>query len=71
MSEYHRQNVELLIPKDSDLYRKISARAVRDGVSVESVVEMLMLLGAHVELEQKLEMMDRMDERRSKRGGKR
>ena len=59
MTEYHRQNVELLIPKDSSLYRKISARAARDGVSVESVVEMLMLLGSHRELEKLIDREDR------------
>lgn len=61
---YHRQRVEILIDKDSGLYERIAERAARDGVTVESVVEMLMLLGSHLELEKKLDMMERMERKK-------
>ena len=57
---YHRQNVEILIDKDSELYKKLEIRAAADGVSVEAVVDMLLTLGSNVLLEQRLAAMERM-----------
>ena len=57
---YHRQNVEILIDKDSELYKKLEIRAAADGVTVESVVDMLLTLGSNVLLEQRLAAMERM-----------
>lgn len=58
---YHRQKIEILIDKDSDLYAKLEERAARDGVTVASVVDMLLTLGSHGMLERRLEQMDRME----------
>ena len=52
---YHRQKVEILIDRDSELYRKLAARAKRDGVSVESVVDMLVTLRLMPKLEQEVD----------------
>ena len=57
---YHRQNVEILIDKDSELYKKLEIRAAADGVTVESVVDMLLTLGSYGLLEKRLDAMERM-----------
>ena len=62
--DYHKQTVEIIINRESELYRKICERARRDGISVEAVVDMLMTLGSHLELEKKLKMLDRMEGRK-------
>ena len=58
---YHRQKIEILIDRSSDLYKKLVDRAKRDGVTVESVVDMLLTLGSHGMLERRLEQMDRLE----------
>ena len=58
---YHRQKIEILIDRSSDLYKKLVDRAKRDGVTVDSVVDMLLTLGSHGMLERRLEQMDRME----------
>lgn len=63
---YHRQNVEILIDKDSELYKKLEIRAAADGVTVESVVDMLLTLGSNVLLEQRLAAMERLEKARRK-----
>lgn len=57
---YHSQKVEILIDKDSELYKKLEIRAAADGVTVESVVDMLLTVGSNVLLEQRLAAMERM-----------
>lgn len=51
MVDYHRQRVEILIDRESELYRRIAAVAARDGVTVESVVDMLVTVGINELLE--------------------
>lgn len=58
---YHRQSVEILIDRDSELYGKLEDRARRDGVTVESVVDMLLTLGSYGILERRLDAMERME----------
>lgn len=58
---YHRQKVEILIDKKSSLYRKIVKRAERDGVAVESIVEMLMNFGGQRILDQTLKDIERRE----------
>lgn len=64
---YHRQKIEILIDKDSELYEKLEKRASRDGVTVDSVVDMLLTLGSHGMLERRLEQMDRLRENGSRK----
>lgn len=45
MTKWHRQRVEILIDQDTNLYRRIAAVAARDGVTVESVVDMMVTVG--------------------------
>lgn len=45
MTKWHRQRVEILIDRDSNVYRRIAAVAARDGVTVESVVDMMVTVG--------------------------
>ena len=59
--DYHHQTVDIVIPKRSALYRRITARAKADGVPVEAVVDMLMSVGAN-QL-----MRDRLDELEGKK----
>lgn len=61
---YHRQKIEILIDRDSELYGKLVARAKRDGVSVESVVDMLLTIGSNPLLEKRLDAMERMEKER-------
>ena len=62
---YHRQKIEILIDKDSELYEKLAARAKRDGVTMASVVDMLLTLGSHGMLERRLEQMDRLEKEKT------
>lgn len=59
--KYHRQKIEILIDTETELYEKLVARAARDNVTVESVVDMLLTLGSHGLLEKRLDAMDRME----------
>lgn len=59
MVDYHRQRVEILIDRESELYRRIAAVAARDGVSVESVVDMLVTAGIWGDLERKLPLLEK------------
>ena len=63
---YHRQKIEILIDRSSDLYKKLVDRAKRDGVTVESVVDMLLTLGSQGMLERRLEQMDRLEKEEKK-----
>lgn len=59
MSEnYHHQKVDITIPKHSDLYRRIEAQAARDGVAVEMVVNMLMMVGTYELMEKRMDIME-------------
>ena len=59
MSEdYHHQKIDIVIPKRSVLYRRITARAKADGVPVEAVVDMLMSVGSNQLMKDRLDIMD-------------
>ena len=45
--EYHHQQVDISIAKDTDLYRRIEAKAAADGVTVERLVSTLVMLGSY------------------------
>lgn len=60
---YHRQNVEILINKDCELYRRICDRAKKDGVTVEDVVNMALLLRADKAIGLRLDELDLMESR--------
>lgn len=55
---YHRQKVEILLDRESALYRRIAAKAASEGVAIEVMVEMLMNLGAARGLEKQLDRME-------------
>lgn len=44
MSEYHTQTVRIGLKKDSKLFRRIQAYALREGVGVEAVIDAAMSL---------------------------
>ena len=55
---YHSQKIEILIDKDSASWKRIEARAARDGVSVEAVVNMLFATGTREFVERQLDRWD-------------
>lgn len=57
---YHSQYVEIVIDKDSKLYRKIQRKAIRDEVNIENVVDMLLTLASDELLEQQLDRMEKV-----------
>ena len=59
MVEYHRQRVEILIERESELYRRIARVAARDGVSVESVVDMLVTVGTNEIIGKRLSVLEK------------
>lgn len=61
---YHSQKVEILINKDSDLYKRIADRAVKDGVNVEDVINMALLLRVDMAINTRLDELDLMEARR-------
>ena len=59
MSEdYHHQKIDIVIPKRSQLYKRITARAKADGVTVGAVVDMLMSVGANQLMMDRLDIME-------------
>lgn len=56
--EYHHQKIDIVIPKRSQLYRRIVARAKADGVTVDAVVDMLMSVGANQLMRDRLDIME-------------
>ena len=59
MVKYHRQRVEILIEQESELYRRIARVAARDGVTVESVVDMLVTVGSHEIIGKRLSVLEK------------
>ena len=55
---YYEQKVDVLIDKESESYRRICARAERDGVTVEAVVNMLFATGTREFVERQLDRWD-------------
>lgn len=45
--EYHVQTVKIGIKKDSELYKRIERHAVKEGVSVEAVIDAAVSLRGH------------------------
>ena len=56
--DYHHQKIDIVIPKKSALYRRITARAKADGVPVEAVVDMLMSVGANQLMRDRLDVLE-------------
>lgn len=61
MSDYYKQRVEIMINKDSDEYRRMAARAARDGVKMENIVDVLFTMGLRKFLRDGLDRWDEMD----------
>ena len=59
MVEWHRQRVEILIERESELYRRIARVAARDGVTVESVVDMLVTVGTNEIIGKRLSVLEK------------
>lgn len=56
---YHRQKVEILLDRNSPVYRRIAAKAASEGVAVEVMVEMLLNLGVARGLEKQLDRLEK------------
>lgn len=41
MAEYYHQNIEIIVDKESELYRRICAAAEKNGISVERVFSLV------------------------------
>ena len=59
MVKWHRQRVEILIERESELYRRIARVAARDGVTVESVVDMLVTVGTNEIIGKRLSVLEK------------
>lgn len=62
--DYHRQTVEILINRDSALYKRIEDRAAKDGVNVEDVINMALLLRADMAISTRLDELDLLEGKR-------
>lgn len=54
MSKYHTQNIEIVINKEDELWSKLVERAAESQMSVEELIETLMLVSLYHDLERKL-----------------
>lgn len=52
--EYHTQNIEIVIDKNDELFERLTARAAESGMTVEELIETLMLVSLYHDLERKL-----------------
>lgn len=60
--KYHHQSVEITIPKDSELYRRIKAQAAKDGVTVEAVIKLLttmMMQGTYDLMTKRMDILEK------------
>ena len=56
MSErYHHINVSIMLDREDELYKRLSAAAEQNGWSVEQLVELLLSVGSHGLLEKRFE----------------
>lgn len=53
-------NVRIPLDTESELYARLEAEALRDGSTVEDVVDKLIMIGSHVLLEQRLDQWARL-----------
>ena len=68
MMNYHSQQIEILIDRESELWNRICARAERDGVTVEAVVNMLFTTGTKEFVAKQLNRWDIVDRNDRKKG---
>lgn len=61
---WHRQRVEIVLRKDSDLYRRIEKYAVQRGVPIEAVVDTLITVGSHEIMDAKLAGLEKLTTRK-------
>lgn len=54
MPEYHKQTIEVIIDKESDLYKRICAVAERKGRSVEYIFDTVAMVGLAPHMERNL-----------------
>ena len=64
--EYHHQKIDVVIPKHSPLYRRVSAKAKEDGVSVDFVVDMLMSVGTYEMMMKRMDLLEKSDKKEKK-----
>lgn len=62
--DYYIQNVRIPMDKDTELYKRVEAKAAKDGVPVENVIETLAVLGIAGHMEKNLESMERLEARK-------
>ena len=58
---YHSQNVNILLDKDAPLWKKIEARAAKDGISVENLITVALNLNVGVAIKEYLNGLERME----------
>ena len=56
MPEYHKQMIEVIIDKESDLYKRICAVAESKGRSVEDVLDTIALTGLAHDMSRRLKI---------------
>lgn len=59
--DYHSQKVDIVINKDSESWKRIEARAARDGVPVEFVVNVLFATRIGEFVTRQLDLWDLVD----------
>lgn len=52
--DYHTQTVEIVINKEDELWEKLVERAAESGMTVEELIETLLLVSLYHDLERKL-----------------
>ena len=58
---YHRQNVEIILARESEAYKKAVARAEEKGVPVEAVVDSLVTLFVERHIKENLHFHEVME----------
>ena len=61
---WHRQKVEIVLKKDSDLYRRIEKYAAHRGVPIEAVVDSLISVGSYNAMETNLNGLEKLTTRK-------
>ena len=52
--DYHTQTIEIVINKEDPLFERLTERATESGMTVEQLIETLMLVSLYHDLERKL-----------------
>ena len=58
---YHRQNVEIILNREGEVYKKLVARAEAKGVPVESMVDSLVSLFIERHIKESLRFHEMME----------